>query len=169
MPGPPRWPAFGPKRDDVRPYGRPAADRKLRGMDVGDGLIPEPECWELLASASVGCIALSIRAHPAILPVQYYLGGRTLAVCLGHRELPERALSGSAMAIRVQRLRCLIPDGAFGPDHGHRDAKLLRLVYHVGGTAVSAGRFASHTAYSRSALASIAWLAAICASSVDSA
>ena len=62
-------------------------------MDEGGGLIPEPECWELLASASVGRIALSIRALPAILPVQYYLDGRTLAVCLGHRELPERSLN----------------------------------------------------------------------------
>ena len=62
-------------------------------MDEGGGLIPEPECWELLASASVGRIALSIRALPAIVPVQYYLDGRTLAVCLGHRELPERALN----------------------------------------------------------------------------
>jgi hypothetical protein len=62
-------------------------------MDEGGGLIPEPECWELLASASVGRLALSIRALPAILPVQYYLDGRTLAVCLGHRELPERALN----------------------------------------------------------------------------
>jgi len=42
-------------------------------MDEGGGLIPEPECWELLASASVGRIALSMRALPAILPVQYYL------------------------------------------------------------------------------------------------
>ena len=62
-------------------------------MDEGGGLIPEPECWELLASASVGRIALSMRALPAILPVQYYPDGRTLAVCLGHRELPERSLN----------------------------------------------------------------------------
>jgi hypothetical protein len=62
-------------------------------MEKGGGLIPELECWELLASASVGRVALSIRALPAILPVQYYLDGRTLAVCLGHRELPERALN----------------------------------------------------------------------------
>jgi hypothetical protein len=62
-------------------------------MDEGGGLIPEPQCWELLASASVGRIALSIHALPAILPVQYYLDGRTLAVCLGHRELPERSLN----------------------------------------------------------------------------
>ena len=62
-------------------------------MDEGGGLIPEPQCWELLASASVGRIALSIHALPAILPVQYYPDGRTLAVCLGHRELPERSLN----------------------------------------------------------------------------
>ena len=62
-------------------------------MNEGGGLIPEPECWELLASASVGRIALSIRALPAILPVQYYLDGRMLAVCVGHRDLPERALN----------------------------------------------------------------------------
>jgi hypothetical protein len=62
-------------------------------MDEDAGLIPEQECWELLASASVGRIALSIRALPAILPVQYYLDGGTLAVCLGHRELPDRTLN----------------------------------------------------------------------------
>jgi hypothetical protein len=62
-------------------------------MDEGDGLIREQECWRLLASASVGRIALSIRALPAIFPVQYYLDGRNLTVCLGHHELPERALN----------------------------------------------------------------------------
>lgn len=41
----------------------------------------------------MGRVALSIHALPAILPVQYYLDGRKLAVCLGHRELPERSLS----------------------------------------------------------------------------
>jgi Pyridoxamine 5'-phosphate oxidase len=62
-------------------------------MDEDGSLIPEQRCWELLASASVGRVALSIRALPAIVPVQYYLDGRTLAVCLGHRELPDRALN----------------------------------------------------------------------------
>ena len=62
-------------------------------MDEGDDLIPEPECWELLASASVGRIALSIRALPAIFPVQYHLSGRNLMVCLGHHQLPGRALN----------------------------------------------------------------------------
>jgi len=62
-------------------------------MGGGDDLIPEEECWALLAGASVGRVALSIHALPAILPVQYYLDGRTLAVCFGHRELPERSLN----------------------------------------------------------------------------
>ena len=62
-------------------------------MDEGRDLIPEQECWELLATSSVGRMALSIGALPAILPVQYHLDGRTVAVCLGHRELPERALN----------------------------------------------------------------------------
>jgi hypothetical protein len=62
-------------------------------MGWADDLISEEECWELLASASVGRIALSVHALPAILPVQYYLDGRKLAVCLGHRELPEGPLN----------------------------------------------------------------------------
>jgi hypothetical protein len=62
-------------------------------MGDGDDLIPEEECWQLLAGASVGRVALSIHALPAIIPVQYYLDGRKLAVCLGHRELPERSLN----------------------------------------------------------------------------
>ena len=35
--------------------------------------------------------------------------------------------SGSAMVARLQRLRCLIPACAFGPDHGDRDAGPFRL------------------------------------------
>lgn len=69
------------------------AIRKLLSVDEDHGLIPEQECWELLATTSVGRVALSIGALPAILPVQYHLDGRTLAVCLGHRELPERVLN----------------------------------------------------------------------------
>jgi Pyridoxamine 5'-phosphate oxidase len=62
-------------------------------MDEDRDLIPEQECWALLATTSVGRVALSIGALPAILPVQYHLDGRTLAVCLGHRKLPGRALN----------------------------------------------------------------------------
>jgi Pyridoxamine 5'-phosphate oxidase len=61
-------------------------------MEMKELLIPEAECWELLAGVSLGRVALSLHALPVILPVQYYLDGHTLAVCLGHREIPEQSL-----------------------------------------------------------------------------
>jgi hypothetical protein len=68
-----------------------------------DGL-SEQECWELLATASVGRLALSVRALPVIVPVQYYLDGRRLAVCLGHRALPERALNETVIAFAADSI-----------------------------------------------------------------
>src|SRR5215469_5034326 len=62
-------------------------------MGTSEEMISQERCWELLATASVGRLALSVQALPLILPVQYYLDGRKLAVCLGHRELPERSLN----------------------------------------------------------------------------
>ena len=61
-------------------------------MEMKELLIPEEECWELLAGVSLGRVALSLHALPVILPVQYYLEGHTLAVCLGRREIPEQSL-----------------------------------------------------------------------------
>ena len=61
-------------------------------------VLSERECWRLLATVSVGRLALSVHALPAIVPVQYYLDGRRLAVCLGHLELPERSLNETIIA-----------------------------------------------------------------------
>jgi hypothetical protein len=69
----------------------------------GDPL-SERECWELLATASVGRLALSVRALPVILPVQYYLDGRWLAVCLGHHALPEQALDETIVAFAADSI-----------------------------------------------------------------
>jgi hypothetical protein len=66
--------------------------------------LSERECWELLATASVGRLALSVRALPLIVPVQYYLDGRRLAVCLGHHELPERALDETVVAFAADSI-----------------------------------------------------------------
>jgi len=71
---------------------------------VPEGPISERECWELLAGVSVGRVALSVQALPAILPVQYYLAGRVLAVCLGHRELPESSLDGAVVAFAADSI-----------------------------------------------------------------
>jgi Pyridoxamine 5'-phosphate oxidase len=69
-----------------------------------DHALSERQCWDLLAMASVGRLALSVRALPVIMPVQYYLDGRRLAVCLGHRELPERSLDETVVAFAADSI-----------------------------------------------------------------
>ena len=73
-------------------------------MSVPDELIPEHRCWELLATVSVGRLALSVRALPVILPVQYYLDGRRLAICLGHHQIPERSLNDVIIAFAADEI-----------------------------------------------------------------
>jgi hypothetical protein len=73
--------------------------------------LPERECWELLATMSVGRLALSVRALPVILPVQYYLDGRRLAVCLGHHALPEQALDETIIAFAADSIDAVTRSG----------------------------------------------------------
>jgi hypothetical protein len=73
-------------------------------MAAHDDALSERECWELLATTSVGRLALSVHALPVILPVQYYLGGRRLAVCLGHHGLPEQALDATVIAFAADSI-----------------------------------------------------------------
>ena len=67
-------------------------------------VLSERECWRLLAMVSVGRLALSVRALPAIVPVQYYLDGRRLAVCVGHLDLPERSLDETIIAFAADSI-----------------------------------------------------------------
>ena len=78
--------------------------RNSASMTAHDDALSERECWDLLATASVGRLALSVRALPVILPVQYCLDGRRLAVCLGHHALPERALNGTILAFAADSI-----------------------------------------------------------------
>ena len=73
-------------------------------MNGSQDLIPEYRCWQLLATASVGRLALSVRALPVILPVQYYLDGRSLLVCLGHHQIPERSLNQTIIAFAADAI-----------------------------------------------------------------
>ena len=73
-------------------------------MNAQDEALSERECWALLATASVGRLALSVHALPVILPVQYYLDGRRLAVCLGHHGLPEQALDETIIAFAADSI-----------------------------------------------------------------
>jgi hypothetical protein len=73
-------------------------------MSTSGELVSEEECWALLATSSVGRVALSVMALPAILPVQYYLDGRTLAVCLGHHQISERSLHDAIVAFAADAI-----------------------------------------------------------------
>ena len=73
-------------------------------MTIAEDAISEQECWYLLSTASVGRLALSVRALPMILPVQYYLDDRNMAACQGHRELPERALDEAIIAFAADSI-----------------------------------------------------------------
>ncbi len=52
-------------------------------------------CWRRLRWAGWRCRSVRCRV---ILPVQYHLDSRRLAVCLGHHGLPERALDETIIA-----------------------------------------------------------------------
>lgn len=73
-------------------------------MDSPWDQISAQRCWELLATASVGHLALSVRALPVILPVQYYLAGRRISACLGHHEIPERSLDNAVIAFAADAI-----------------------------------------------------------------
>jgi uncharacterized protein len=73
-------------------------------MDTPWEQIPAQRCWELLGTASVGSLALSVRALPVILPVQYYLTGNRLAACLGHHAIPERSLNDAVIAFTASAI-----------------------------------------------------------------
>lgn len=73
-------------------------------MDTPWEQIPSQRCWELLGTASVGSLALSVRALPVILPVQYRLTRQRLAVCLGHHAIPDRSLDNAVIAFTASAI-----------------------------------------------------------------
>lgn len=66
--------------------------------------ISEAQCWQLLGSASVGRLSLSMNALPAIFPVQYYLDEDGIAACLGGFEIPERSAHDSVVAFAADQI-----------------------------------------------------------------
>ncbi len=51
--------------------------------DPPTGDLSLDQCWSLLRHSSSGRLALSARALPVILPVQHYVDGRTIVMCIG--------------------------------------------------------------------------------------
>jgi uncharacterized protein len=80
-------------------------------MSVVEERISEDRCWELLATASVGHLALSVRALPVVLPVQYFLNGRRLVVCLGHHAFPEQSLDEVIIAFAADTIDSVTRSG----------------------------------------------------------
>jgi hypothetical protein len=62
------------------------------------------ECWDRLKSTSLGRLGLSISALPAILPVQYYVEGDALAICLGHYTYVGRAVDNAVVAFAADAI-----------------------------------------------------------------
>jgi len=75
--------------------------------------ISEGRCWELLAATSVGRLALSVRALPVILPVQYCLDGHWIAACLGHHQIPERSLHQAIIVFTADAIDPVTRSGWF--------------------------------------------------------
>jgi hypothetical protein len=71
---------------------------------ITDEPITEAECWALLASVSVGRLALSLQALPAILPVQYYLDGDKIALCVGHYQVPGQSITDTVAAFAADAI-----------------------------------------------------------------
>ncbi len=65
--------------------------------------IPEPECWNLLASAQVGRIGLLVGEQVEVLPVNFTLDGRTVLFRTAEGTVLNEA-SISAIAFEVDRI-----------------------------------------------------------------
>ena len=57
-----------------------------------------PQCWALLRTTSMGSLALSVRALPMIIPVQYHLLDHVIAICLETAPHLGRSVEGTVAA-----------------------------------------------------------------------
>lgn len=109
-------------------------------VDRSDADLTTAECWELLALARVGRLALSIRALPAILPVQYVLDGESVAISMGRNGPPAVAVhdaivafvvddideaAGAGWLVQLQGMARLTPPADAPTDQGRVDAGQL--------------------------------------------
>ncbi len=67
--------------------------------------IPEHECWDLLKGQSVGRVALSVAALPAIVPVGYSVDGAELTISIdAHDTIPAKAFQDAVVAFEVDSM-----------------------------------------------------------------
>jgi nitroimidazol reductase NimA-like FMN-containing flavoprotein (pyridoxamine 5'-phosphate oxidase superfamily) len=70
-------------------------------MVRSDSDLSSAACWALLATASVGRIALSIRAMPMIVPMRYRVDDGSVAISLGRPGLPVATVHDAVVAFAV--------------------------------------------------------------------
>jgi hypothetical protein len=88
--------------------------------------IPAEQCWDLLKTVSIGRLALSVGALPAILPVQYYLDGDEIAACLGFLAVPQQAVSDTVVAFAADAF-----DESAGTGWSVQAQGMARLDHHL--------------------------------------
>jgi nitroimidazol reductase NimA-like FMN-containing flavoprotein (pyridoxamine 5'-phosphate oxidase superfamily) len=72
--------------------------------------LPEPECWNLLASAQVGRVGLLVDGHVEVLPVNYALDGKTVLFRTAEGTVLNEA-SMSVVAFEVDRIDEITHEG----------------------------------------------------------
>lgn len=61
-------------------------------------------CWELLSEVTLGRLALTVAALPVIVPVRFCLDHQQLRICVGHEDIPLRALDDAIVAFGADRI-----------------------------------------------------------------
>jgi uncharacterized protein len=87
--------------------------------DEGFAILGEDECFELLASGSIGRVGVSIGAIPAIFPVNF---------CLSHRTIFFRTAPGTKLSAALREA-----DVAFEVDR-------VDAIYHQGWSVLAVGK-----------------------------
>jgi nitroimidazol reductase NimA-like FMN-containing flavoprotein (pyridoxamine 5'-phosphate oxidase superfamily) len=73
-------------------------------MEQFEGGLTPAECWSLLSGETVGRVALSIRALPAILPVRYAIDGRSVRIHLESPGLSPVSVQDAVVAFAVDEI-----------------------------------------------------------------
>ena len=79
-------------------YCEPRASESIDGGTLSDAFadaVPESECWSLLGSTSIGRLSPWAGDVPLIIPVQFHVDGRSIAVCFSQYDQDVRPLNGA--------------------------------------------------------------------------
>jgi uncharacterized protein len=90
-----------------RPQRAPASVLDGAGLEV----LAEPECWDLLATRSVGRVAVSAGALPRILPVGFACHHGRIVFCAASGSTLERATRAAVLSFEVDAIAPDLSEG----------------------------------------------------------